>query len=351
MGIIWFCLVAILLAAYVVLDGSAIGAGILYPWIASGDAERRTVVATAGPLWRRDEVWLLATGATLWFAFPSAFAAAYTGFHAIFVLILALLVVRAVAEVFRGHISGRPWAAVFDACFAVASILLALSYGVLLGNVVRGVPLDARGHFSEPLWTNFHPAGQTGILDSYTLLLAATAFGALALHGAVRLAAEFGEELRERALRIASQLWWLVALLTVAITFTTSRLLPRLVPRFRVYPWGFIFAVLAIAGLLGIKWFVHELQTRMALRASCAYLIGMIASIAFVLYPTVLPTSMNPMYGGLTVSGTMAAQGRLKTGLIWWVVGVALVAGYTILAHRRIASEAPKPEAIAREEV
>jgi cytochrome d ubiquinol oxidase subunit II len=350
MGIIWFCLVAILLAAYVVLDGSAIGAGILYPWIARGESERRAVVAAAGPVWRRDEVWLLATGAALWFAFPSVYAAAYSGFYPIGALILALLVVRAVAVAFRAHTSVRPLAATLDACLAVASILLALSYGVLLGNVVRGVPLDARGHFFEPLWTNFHPAGQTGILDTYTLLLGATTFGALALHGAVRLAAQFGEELRDRALRIASQLWWLVALLTVAITFTTSRLLPRLVPSFRARPWGFVFPVLAIAGFLGIKWFVRERRSGVALGASCAYLIGMIASIAFVLYPSVLPTSMNPVYGGLTVSRTMAAAGRLKMGLIWWAVGVALVAAYTILAHRRVSGEVLKPEAIAREE-
>jgi cytochrome bd ubiquinol oxidase subunit II len=338
MGSVWFCLVAVMLAGYVVLDGFDIGAGILHLWIARNDAERRIVMRSIGPVWDGNEVWLLAGGGTLYFAFPALYAAGFSGFYLPLMMVLWLLILRGISLEFRSHLSGRIWPRFWDAVFSLASILLAIFYGAALGNVVRGVPFDASGRFFEPLWTDFRPFGQTGILDWYTVLVGVVALAALTLHGAAWLAFKTENDLNRRARQCALLVWWIVAAFTVILTITSFRLLPQLTSSFREHPWGFIFPVLAITGLLGIKWFLRSRQDGLAFAASCAYLVGMLTSVAFSLYPNVLPASTNPYYG-LTISNAKAADYGLKIGLIWWAIGMVLASAYTIHTYRSFAGK------------
>jgi cytochrome d ubiquinol oxidase subunit II len=264
---IWFCFVAAILAGYVVLDGFDLGVGILHLWIARDDAERRIVLRSIGPVWDGNEVWILAAGGTLYFAFPALYATAFSGFYLPLMMVLWLLILRGISVEFRSHVTGTIWPAFWDAGFSFASLLLAVFYGAALGNVVRGVPLDANGRFFEPLWTDFLPRGQTGILDWYTVLVGIAALAALTLHGSTWLAYKTDGGLHQRALRVASALWWAVASLTFVITFASFRVLPQLLQNFRFRPWGFLFPLLAIAGLSGIKWFVHCEGGRQGIRS------------------------------------------------------------------------------------
>jgi len=70
METVWFCLVAVMIAMYVVLDGFDLGAGAVHLFVARTDAERRAVLRSIGPVWDGNEVWLLAGGGTLYFASP-----------------------------------------------------------------------------------------------------------------------------------------------------------------------------------------------------------------------------------------------------------------------------------------
>lgn len=338
METIWFCLVAIMLAGYVILDGFDIGAGILHLWIARTDAERRVVLRSIGPVWSGNEVWLLAAGGTLYFAFPALYAAGFSGFYLPLMMVLWLLILRGVSLEFRNHVGGHIWSVFWDAVFAFASILLAVFYGAALGNVVRGVPFDSHGSFFEPLWTNFIPVGQTGILDWYTILIGVAALATLTLHGATWLALKTGGELNARAAQCVTSVWWLVATLTVFITYASFHLLPNLILSFRAHPWGFIFPVLAISGLLGTKWFIHADANAMAFGSSCLYITGMLTSVTFSLYPNVLPSSTNPFFG-LNISNAKAGEYGLKIGLVWWVIGMALVAVYTFYTYRSFAGK------------
>lgn len=338
MGSIWFCLVAIMIAGYVVLDGFDLGAGILHLWIARTDAERRVVLRSIGPVWDGNEVWLLAGGGTLYFAFPALYAAGFSGFYLPLMMVLWLLILRGISLEFRSHVRAHIWATFWDATFSIASILLAVFYGAALGNVVRGVPLDSGGNFFEPLWTNFLPAGHTGILDWYTVLIGVAALAALTLHGATWLAFKTESTLNERSRACASCLWWFVVLLTVAITIASFNLLPGLKNSFHNYPWGAIFPTMAIAGLLGVKWFVRTKQDCAAFLSSCAHLIGMLTSVTFSFYPSVLPASTNSQYG-LTIANAKAADYGLKIGLIWWVIGMALATCYTVYVYRKFAGK------------
>jgi len=338
MGTLWFCLVALMLAGYVVLDGFDIGAGILHLYVARTDDERRTVLRSIGPVWDGNEVWLIAAGGTLYFAFPALYAAGFSGFYLPLMMVLWQLIVRGISIEFRGHVSGRIWTSFWDAVFAVSSLLLAIFFGAALGNVVRGVPLTSTGYFFEPLWTNFLPRGETGILDWYTVLVGVASLAALALHGAAWLALKTEAELHSRAFRAVSCLWWAVILLTVGVTVASFRLLPELSGNFLRHPWGFVFPILAIAALLAMKFFQRSKNEFNLFASSCAYLTGMLTSVAFGLYPNVLPSSTNP-YFALTIANAKAAEYGLKIGLIWWILGMALAVSYTVHSYRNFAGK------------
>src|ERR1051325_8605130 len=170
---IWFWLVAVMITGYVVLDGFDLGAGVLHLFIAKTDQERQTVIRTIGPVWDGNEVWLLAGGGTLYFAFPLLYASGFSGFYLPLMIVLWLLILRGIGIELRMHLAGTVWRGFFDGCFALSSILLAVFYGAALGNVIRGVPLNQERYFFLPLWTNWRPCaswsreeGKSSALDS-----------------------------------------------------------------------------------------------------------------------------------------------------------------------------------------
>ncbi|HKW88004.1 MAG TPA: cytochrome d ubiquinol oxidase subunit II [Candidatus Acidoferrales bacterium] len=330
METIWFVIVAAMLTTYVVLDGFDLGASVIHLWVARSDVERRLVLQSIGPVWDGNEVWLLAAGGTLYFAFPALYASSFSGFYLPLMMVLWLLVLRGISVEFRNRITGGIWSSFWDGIFCLASLLLAVFFGAALGNVVRGVPLDSHGLFFEPLWTTFLPRGSTGILDWYTILVAITALAALTMHGALWLALKTDGDLQKRARTVTGRVWWALVLLTVLVTWTSFRIQPQLSAGFAARPWEYVFPALAVAGLIGAIVFLKEEWKSFV--ASCAYLVGMLTSVTFALYPDVLPAS-SPAYS-LTVENAKAADYGLKIGLVWWIIGIALATAYTIFVYR-----------------
>src|SRR5271166_3036032 len=192
-----------MVAAYVVLDGFDLGAGAIYLGAARTSGERRKILRAIGPVWDGNEVWLLTAGGILYFAFPLLYASSFSGFYLPLMMVLWLLMLRAVGIEFRAHLENPVWQSFFDVVFSVSSILLAVFFGAALGNVVRGVPLDATGYFFEPLWTNFKLGAQTGILDWYTVLTGVMALVTLAAHGSYYVALKTDADLSRRARGVA----------------------------------------------------------------------------------------------------------------------------------------------------
>src|SRR3989441_9169000 len=134
---IWFVLVAVMIIAYVVLDGFDLGAGVLHLLIARTEEERLTVIRTVGPVWDGNEVWLVAGGGTLYFAFPLLYASAFSGFYLALMIVLWLLIMRGLGVELRMHMEIGVWRAFFDGLFFISSLLLAIFYGAALANVIR----------------------------------------------------------------------------------------------------------------------------------------------------------------------------------------------------------------------
>lgn len=339
MPTLWFCIVALMLAAYVVLDGFDLGAGIIHLGVARSEGERRKVLQSIGPVWDGNEVWLLAAGGTLYFAFPALYAASFSGFYLPLMMVLWLLILRGIAIEFRNHVDGNLWKSFWDAVFTGSSALLSIFFGAALGNVIRGAPLNAEGYFFLPLWTNFRLGPEPGILDWYTVLAGLLAYFALAHHGALWVAMKTDGDLEARSLHVARLAWWGVALLTTVVTVATFRVQPHIGVNLAAYPWGHVFPLTALAGL-GAALLLKSTTKRFL--ASCAYIAAMLASIAFGLYPYVLPSITGPERG-LTIYNTAAAPYGLKIALAWWIPGAILATAYFTFLYRRFAGKVGEP--------
>jgi len=337
METLWFCLVAVMVAMYVLLDGFDLGAGAIHFFVAKTNEERRQVIATIGPVWDGNEVWLLAAGGVLYFAFPLLYASGFSGFYLPLMMVLWLLILRGSSIEFRNHIQSPVWIPFWDFLFSASSLLLAVFFGAALGNVVRGVPLDESSYFFEPLWTNFRLGDHTGILDWYTVLVGVTALVVLMMHGALWVQLKTGGAVRERSARLAGWAWWGVLVLTGLLTMVTFRVQPQVVANFKTWPAGYVLPALAIAGLAGVQFELRRPSERNAFLASCAYLLGMLTSVVFGVYPMVLP-ARNPLFS-LTVTNAKAGAYGLKIGLIWWVIGMILATGYFIYVYRTFAGK------------
>jgi cytochrome d ubiquinol oxidase subunit II len=332
METIWFCAIAFMIAVYVLLDGFDLGTGAIHLWVAKTEEERRQVLASIGPVWDGNEVWLIAAGGTMYFAFPVLYASGFSGFYLPLMIVLWLLILRGASIEFRNHINSAVWNPLWDFLFSASSLLLAVFFGAALGNVVRGVPLDASGWFFEPLWTNFRLGEETGILDWYTIPVGVLALLALAMHGGLWLQMKTSGAVSLRAGKLAGQAWWGVIVLTTLVTAATFKVQPRVKENFTNWPVGFVFPLLAISGLAGVAFELRRGNERKAFFASCAYLTGMLTSVVFSVYPIVLP-ARNSAYS-LTVRTAKAGNYGLKIGLIWWILGMILAVGYSTYVYR-----------------
>jgi cytochrome bd ubiquinol oxidase subunit II len=330
---LWFICVSLMVAMYVLLDGFDLGAGAIHPFAARDDRERRMIIRAIGPVWDGNEVWLIAAGGTLFFAFPVLYASAFSGFYLPLIIVLWLLMIRGLSIELRGHIASPLWASFWDAMFFIGSALLAIFYGAALGNVVRGVPLNEDGYFFQPLWTDFSPFSQTpGILDWYTVLIGLLALVTLIVHGANFIALKTEDELNARSRGISRLFTFATAVLTLLATVATFRVSPQMLSSFDERPYGYVLPLVAIAGLVGMILFDFRRNERAAFLSSSAYIVGMLTSTVFAVYPNVLP-AVDPA-NSLTIQNASASQYGMTVGLIWWTIGMVFAAIYFIVIYR-----------------
>lgn len=333
METLWFILVALMLTAYVVLDGFDLGAGVINLIVARNHDERRLVLKAIGPVWDGNEVWLLAAGGALFFAFPLLYASSFSGFYLPLMMVLWLLMLRGVGIELRSHVNDPLWWSFFDFVFSVASLLLAIFFGAAIGNVVRGVPLDANGYFFEPLWTNFRVGTHTGILDWYTVVTGVLALVTLTVHGAHYLALKTDGDPNRRSQRVALNAWWLLLLMTGLSLAATLYVRPQVLDNFRLRPWGWIIPVIAIVSLLLMRRFARREQYLRAFLSSTAYIVAMLGGAAFAMYPYLLPATTDPSYS-LTIYNAKTGAYSLSVGLIWWLLGMVLAIAYFVFLYR-----------------
>jgi cytochrome d ubiquinol oxidase subunit II len=327
MEAVWFAIVSGMLAVYTVLDGFDFGAGILHRLVARTDEERRTVLAAIGPVWDGNEVWLIAAGGVLFLAFPRVYAAAFAGFYLALMMVLWLLILRGVAIEFRSRQENPLWREFWDTTFSLASALLAFVLGTALGNVVRGVPVDQTGSFFIPLFTDFRPGAQPGVLDWYTALVGAFTLCVLAGHGALYLVWKTTGPVQARSRAWARRAWLAVIPLWLAVTLATARLRPEVFTNLLARPWFLALVLLMPGGFVGVFHFLARGRELAAFLSSGAFLLGLFAATMAGIYPVWLRSTLDPAHN-LTAANSAARSYGLRVALVWWTVGIALAAAY-----------------------
>jgi cytochrome d ubiquinol oxidase subunit II len=339
METLWFYLVAVMIAVYVILDGFDLGAGVLHLFVARNDTERRVVLQSIGPVWDGNEVWLLAGGGALVLAFPRLYASAFSGFYLPLMMVLWLLILRAISIEFRSHLENPLWRPVWDVTFSVSSLLLTVFLGAALGNVVRGVPLGPDGYFFAPLWTSFGiDEAELGILDWYTVTVGLTSLLALTYHGAMWMILKTDGEIRDRARAAAGVVWPLLLVFTALVTVFTFSIQPQVPARMNAVPLSYALPLLALAGLFTSRAFTKKGRELGAFLASAIFLAGMLVSVVYGLYPMVLPAAGDPA-ASLTIHNASGPPYSLWVGLLWWVPGMILVTIYTTYVYRKMAGK------------
>jgi len=333
MGFVWFWLVAIMLVAYVVLDGFDLGVGILHPFLARSEHERQLMLRSIGPVWDGNEVWLIAGGGTLYFAFPLLYASAFSGFYLALMIVLWLLIMRGASVELRMQINMGVWKSFFDGLFFFSSALLAIFFGAALANVIRGVPLHADDYFFLPLWTNWRVGPQPGILDWYTLIGGVVAFVALAEHGALYLAVKTEADLHARSRIFARRLWTALCIATVVSLAGSMIARPDTLTNYKAYPIAFAVPVVVLLALFGMFLFSRKGDDRKAFACSCVYLTLMLVGAAIGLYPRLLPSTTGSEYD-ITIDRALSGPHTLHVGLIWWGFGMCLALVYFVVVYR-----------------
>ena len=332
---VWYIILAGMLAAYAVLDGFDLGVGAVSLWVARDGGERHAVVRSVGPVWDGNEVWLVAAGGTLYFAFPAVYASAFSGFYLPLMMVLWLLVFRAFSIEFRHHVEHPLWKPFWDKAFCLSSAALAVFLGAAMGNVVRGAALDAQGGFFNALFTNFSPFGSDlGILDWYTLLAGLAALAVLAVQGALWLNLKTEGAVQARSATLARRLGWPALLLVALLTLATWFVQPHVRERLLSHPAGALLPLAAFAcaafGLLSLR----QGRELAAFLGWCLFIGLVFFSAAFGLYPYLLP-SVTPGLG-LTAQNSHTSQYGMQVGLAWFIPGMLLALAYFTVLYTRL---------------
>ncbi len=314
---IWFLLIFVLLAGYAVLDGFDLGVGILHP-LAKGDTERRIGLNAIGPVWDGNEVWLLTAGGALFAAFPPVYALFGEGFYLAIMLLLTALIFRAVSMEFRSKVDSPAWCRVFDFTFFLGSFLAALLLGVALGNVLRGLPIDAEGKFVGTF---------LGLLNPFSLLVGVTGVVAFIMHGAAYLAVktEGGQQARMRKLIVPS--WMVFVLLAIAAHVYGWFEVPHLFEAGlgRVMP--FIFAAVLLVALVYIPIASRKHKDVCTLFATGTAILAAFGAVGSAMFPVFIPSTVE---GGMALTAMDHSSTKLT---LTWMLGIAAIGVPMVLTY------------------
>jgi cytochrome d ubiquinol oxidase subunit II len=322
--ITWFMLLGLLFTAFAILDGFDLGVGFWY-LRAKGDRERRTLLNAVGPFWDGNEVWLLTAGGALFAAFAPVYAAVFSGFYLAMMLVLLALISRAVSLEFRSKEDSEIWRSTWDIVFSVSSIMASILFGVALGNVLRGVPLNQAGYYTGTFLQ---------LLNPYAILIALTGLSMIAFQGANFILLKTEGALKQRAQGWAFKSGIVYGIMFAAASAVTIVSQPRLLSSFIAIPVLFIIPLLGALFIGAAIYHLKKERLRRAFIFSSLSIASMMGITGASLFPVLLPASNDPALS-LTITNSASSELTLMSMLILALAGVPLVAAYTICPKKQ----------------
>lgn len=344
MELFWYIIIAVVLAIFFILDGYNFGTGIIHLFLAKKDKDKEVIAKSAGLFWDFNEVWLVAGGGMLFMAFPTFYASVFSGFYLPLIIVLWLIIFRALGLELRNQINIQMWKDIWDTSFGVSSLLLALFFGVALGNVVRGVNLGGienglsiyEGHyFFLPLWnSSFSPLSKNpGVIDWFTIIIGIISVVTLAIHGANWIILKTNSSINIPLKSVIFKLTILLAVLTIVSLLVWQIVNPNSLDNFIDKPYLIVFPVIYFIGLLGL-FFIKKLKKDIyGFILSTFVIVGGITSSLASLFPVILP-STNEINESLTIYNTAASEYGLSVALGWGIIGIILVLVYLITQNK-----------------
>lgn len=328
LGILWFVLIGVLIAGYFVLDGFDLGVGVLYPFLGKGEESKAVMRRAIGPVWDGNEVWLLTAGGALFAAFPAAYATSFSGFYLAIMLVLFGLILRAVSIEFRAH--DASWAGVWDVCFFIGSLLPALLFGVAIGNVVAGVPLDANGDYAGTFF---------GLLTPFALCCGVLGLVHMLVQGAgwiaVKAPATGADGLHAKAVSLRKTLAVveLVVFALVTVLFFVM-VVPASTAAYNIVPGAVCAVVFVLSMVVGLTRPAGEgksdLVPFLLFQVGTLALVGILAASMF---PNLIVAS-NDAALSIAVANAASSDTSLAAMTVIACIGVPLVLIYHVVAYR-----------------
>lgn len=323
LAIIWFMILGVLLGGYAMLDGFDLGAGILHPFVAKSDQERRLVLNSIGPLWDGNEVWLITFGGALFAMFPMAYACVFSGFYTAFMLLLFALIFRAVSIEFRSKIHAKKWRQFWDLSFFLSSTCAAFLFGVTIGNIIAGIRLTPEGDFAEGLISQLNP---------YALFVGLLTLTTFSLHGSIYLYLKNEGELQ---LRLRKTILTAFGMFLVFYSLTTIASLvwhPHVVENFFRYPVLWSLPVLHVFAIANIPRSLYLERPGYAFVSSCCNICALVAFVGIGIFPY-LVRSPEELSNSLTIFNARSSLLTLKIGLLIVLLGMPCVLSYTAMVY------------------
>lgn len=344
MELFWYIIIGIILTVFFVLDGYDFGTGIIHLFFAKTEKDKEVIAKSAGLFWDSNEVWLVAAGGMLFMAFPTYYASVFSGFYLPLIIVLWLIVFRAIGLEFRSQFNYQMWKDIWDKSFGVSSLLIALFFGIALGNIVRGANLGGvekgistyEGHyFFLPLWdSSFSPLSENpGVIDWFTIVIGLIAVVTLAIHGANWIILKTNSSINSELKALVFKLNIALLLLTIFSLVIWQIVNPNSLDNFIEKPYLLLFPVIYISGLVGLFFAKRFTKDIYPLVCSTLLIIGGIASSLASMFPVILP-STNTINEPLTIYNTAAPEYGLSVALNWGIVGFILLFVYMIIQKR-----------------
>jgi cytochrome bd ubiquinol oxidase subunit II len=286
------------IAAYAILDGFDLGVGCLHLF-ARNDQERRVMINSIGPVWDGNTTWIVIGGGVLLAGFPKVFSILLSNLYTPIMLMLFGFMIRAASIEFRGKRPGKTWHRIWDTAFFCSSLILALVVGVLLGNLIQGFSLNAKGELV---------GGFRTLLKPYPLVISLFGLATFMMHGSLYLLMKtegsLHQHFRKWALRllIIFLFFWLIA------TLYTLAAVPRMVMLFSHHPALGLFVLASFASILGIPWSLRKKYDGWAFICSCLSIIFLLILFMIGTFPYLAYSTLDPEHASLTLFNSSASK-------------------------------------------
>jgi cytochrome d ubiquinol oxidase subunit II len=323
LNVLWFLLLGVLLAGYAILDGFDFGVGILAP-LAQDDRERRIVINSIGPLWDGNEVWLVTFGGAMFAAFPELYATVFSGFYIPFMMLLFVLILRAVSLEFRSKMAAPAWRRFWDSGFFLASLVAPILFGVAVGSVMVGIPVDDRGIYAGGFFDILFPSR----VPFYPVLVGLLTASLFTMHGAIYLYLKTEDELQARVRRWMWHGFGTFLVLYLLTTIVTLVTIPHAMENFSRFPWAWGVVLLSILAIGNIPRAIFNDAAGQAFFSSSVLIAMLIGLVGIALFPNVLVSSLGDA-NNLTIYNAASSQKTLGIMAIIAALGMPFVLAYT----------------------